>query len=150
FLAGRGLHDTYALQQVVTVVDAVNGAANMDNFMEACRQVALADLIIITKTDLARPGAVDRLQAKIRQLNASARIVLANAGQNVLQAMISGSLANALEERAAMEHSGHSAGVGSFVLTFDKPLNWPAFTVTMQALATLRGADLLRVKGLLA
>ena len=150
FLAERGLHETYGLQQVVTVVDAVSGAANIDTYPEARRQVALADLIIITKTDLAPPRAIQRLEAQLRLLNGSAGIVLAEAGKGASQALISGSMVQALAERAMSGHAAHSTGIGSFVLSFDIPLDWPAFAVTMRTLAALRGADLLRVKGLLS
>jgi hypothetical protein len=44
------------LAQVVTLVDAVNGADNLDRFAEAGRQAALADTLVITKTDLAPLG----------------------------------------------------------------------------------------------
>ena len=149
FLAERGLHETYGLQQLVTVIDAVSGAANIDTYPEARRQVALADLIIITKTDLAPPQAIERLEAQLRSLNGSAGIVLAEAGKGASQALISGSMVQALAERAMSGHAAHSTGIGSFVLSFDTPLDWPAFALTMQMLAALRGADLLRVKGLL-
>src|SRR5205823_4048904 len=46
--------------------------------------------------------------------------------------------------------TGHTHGLNSFSLIFDKPLSWPAFAQAMAALTVLRGPDLLRVKGLLA
>ena len=150
FLAERGLHETYGLQQVVAVVDAVSGTANLDSFAEARRQVALADLIIITKADLAAPSDVDNLRVALISINPAARIVLAEHGKGALQELISGNITHALAERAADSHASHSAGIGSFALTFDEPLDWTAFSLTMKTLAALRGADLLRMKGLLA
>jgi G3E family GTPase len=44
----------------------------------------------------------------------------------------------------------HSHGIDSFAITFDKPLAWPAFEQAMAVLTALRGADLLRVKGIVA
>ncbi|MBV9014318.1 MAG: GTP-binding protein, partial [Alphaproteobacteria bacterium] len=54
---------------------------------------------------------------------------------------------------AAHEHDhahAHSHGIDSFAVFFDKPLPWPVFEQTMAVLTGLRGADLLRVKGLVA
>ena len=54
----------YRLDGIVTVVDAVNGMAHLDAQEEAVRQVAVADRIVISKTDLADPAPLrDRLQA---------------------------------------------------------------------------------------
>src|SRR6476661_3090455 len=47
----------YALAGVVTLVDAVNGAATLDGHEEAVKQVAMADRLVLTKTDLAGDGA---------------------------------------------------------------------------------------------
>jgi G3E family GTPase len=149
FLAERGLHRMYGLQQVVAVIDVVNGEANIDGFAEARQQAALADLIVITKTDLAAPSQVESLQIHIRDLNRAAKIVTAS-GRDAAKAMLGGSLVNALDDRAATAHTEHSAGIASFVLTFDAPLDWRAFSLAMQTLAALRGPDLLRVKGLLS
>jgi G3E family GTPase len=149
FLAERGLSRMYALQQVVAVIDAVHGAANLDGFAEARQQAALADLVLVTKTDLAEPSQVARLKARIRELNGAARIVAAS-GVEAVQAMLGGSLIHALEDRGARGPAAHSAGIASFALTFDAPLDWRAFSLAMETLAALRGPDLLRVKGLLA
>ncbi len=47
----------------MTVVDAVNGAAHLDAQPEAVRQVAVADRLVLSKTDLADPAALrERLQ----------------------------------------------------------------------------------------
>jgi G3E family GTPase len=65
----------YAVEGVVTVVDAVNGAATLDAHPEALRQAAVADRIILTKTDLA--GDADALTERLRRLNPGATIIKA-------------------------------------------------------------------------
>jgi G3E family GTPase len=65
----------YAVEGVVTVVDAVNGAATLDAHPEALRQAAVADRIILTKTDLA--GDADALTERLRRLNSGATIIKA-------------------------------------------------------------------------
>ena len=150
FMAERGLHEMFGLQQVVTVIDAVNGAANLAAMPEAVRQVALADRIILTKADLSPPSRVDALKAALASINAAAPIITAEKGRVEPAVVISGSLISGLEQRTIGGPISHSRGIGSFTLTFDAPVRWPAFALAMRTLASLRGADLLRVKGLLA
>ncbi|HEY8564517.1 MAG TPA: GTP-binding protein [Beijerinckiaceae bacterium] len=71
----------YALQAVVTVVDAVNGAATLDAHPEALRQAAVADRLVVTKTDLASAEATQALTARLDALNPGApRITAVNGG----------------------------------------------------------------------
>ncbi|KZC98312.1 CobW family GTP-binding protein [Oceanibaculum pacificum] len=66
----------YRLDGVVTVVDAVNGEATLDNHIEAVKQAAVADRLVITKTDLVRDPAsardLDALEARLQTLNPAA------------------------------------------------------------------------------
>jgi G3E family GTPase len=75
----------YRLDGVVTVVDAVNGAATLDAHEESVKQAAVADRIVLTKTDLAdtpeRRAAKDALIARLRALNPAAAILDAAAGE---------------------------------------------------------------------
>jgi G3E family GTPase len=70
----------YAVEGVVTVVDAVNGSATLDAHREAVKQAAVAERIVLTKTDLVedRAGAAD-LRERLRQLNPGAAILSADA-----------------------------------------------------------------------
>ena len=43
---------------MLTVVDPLHGEATLDRYPEARRQVALADRLVFSKTDLARAGEV--------------------------------------------------------------------------------------------
>jgi len=60
---------SYRLDGVVTVVDAVNGFPTLANHEEALKQVAMADRLVISKVSLATPDAVISLQARLRELN---------------------------------------------------------------------------------
>ncbi|MDC7785537.1 GTP-binding protein [Rhodoplanes sp. TEM] len=65
----------YRLAQVVATVDAVNGLATLDRHSEALKQAAVADEVVITKTDLAAgPGVVETLAARVHGLNPGARL----------------------------------------------------------------------------
>ena len=64
--------DRYALNGVVTVVDATAGEATLDRFPEARAQAGVADLLLVSKTDLADAGTADRLRARLGALNPNA------------------------------------------------------------------------------
>jgi G3E family GTPase len=64
----------YALAGVVTLVDAVNGRASIAAHPEALKQAAVADQLLLTKTDLVTPEAVGDLRAALQRLNPAARV----------------------------------------------------------------------------
>lgn len=71
----------YRLDGVVTVVDAVNGETTLDAHEEAVKQAAMADRIILTKTDLASPAQEDGIRARLHALNPAAPILDAAKGE---------------------------------------------------------------------
>ena len=76
----------YRLDGVIAVVDAVNGAATLEAHPEAVKQAAVADRIVLTKTDLvgdAHAGALRTLMQRLRALNPAAPILDAAAGEAV-------------------------------------------------------------------
>jgi G3E family GTPase len=147
FATDRALGREFHLQALICVVDAVTGMANLEEMPEARRQAALADRVVVSKSDLAEPGAAERLVARIAALN-PAPVGIARYGE-LEPAFL-------LDEPEAPRHSfelggvEHTHGLASFSLVFDEPLSWPAFEQAMAVLAALRGSDLLRVKGLVA
>ena len=146
FASDRALGEEFHLQALIAVIDAPNGIRNLASAPEAREQIALADRIVLTKTDLADPA---ELIAQLKGLSAAP-----------VTRAVNGTIEPAylLDERLDLpahipEHDhahAHSHGIDSFVLTFDKPLSWPAFEQAMAVLTALRGADLLRVKGIVA
>src|SRR5262249_4171075 len=75
----------FRIDGVITVVDAINGAATLDDNIESLKQVAVADRIVLTKSDLAdtpeRRRAVDALLVRLAALNPAAPILDAAAGE---------------------------------------------------------------------
>ncbi len=146
FASDRALGEEFHLQALVTVIDAPSGARNLASAPEAMQQVALADRIVLTKSDLADPS---ELIAQIGALTAAP-----------VERAVNGAIdpAYLLDERLDLpmripEHDhahAHSHGIESFAITFDKPLSWPVFEQAMAVLTALRGPDLLRVKGIVA
>jgi G3E family GTPase len=147
----RALGDVYHLQGLVAVVDAPGGVANLDHTPEARQQVALADRIVVTKSDLADTAKAAALTERLRALSA-APLAAATNGEIDPAFLLEESLD--LATRVAThrhDHAhAHSHGIDSFALFFDRPLPWAVFEQAMAVLTGLRGADLLRVKGLVA
>ncbi|HEV2301037.1 MAG TPA: GTP-binding protein [Stellaceae bacterium] len=147
FATDRALGGEFHLQAMVAVVDAVNGARNLDRMEEARRQVAVADRIVLSKTDLAGRDAVDALAASLRDLCA-APLREAVAGAIEPSFLLDDGIIGRPELPAGGHR--HTHGIESFALLFEKPMPWPAFAQVMGVLANLRGPDLLRAKGLVA
>jgi G3E family GTPase len=78
FMSTPRMLERFAINGVVTLVDAVNGAQALESVEEARRQVAVADLLLVTKDDLARDPAsradLDRLRQDLARRNPNARI----------------------------------------------------------------------------
>ena len=66
------LRHHFCLGNVITTVDAVNGARQLDAQPESIKQVAVADRLVLTKTDLAPSEATDRLTLRLRHVNPGA------------------------------------------------------------------------------
>jgi G3E family GTPase len=146
FSTDRALGGEFHIDVVLAVVDAVGGEVNLDNAAEARKQVILADRLVISKTDLAEPAAVERLTRRLQQLNPRAVIDVAVNGALAAERMIA---PVAAERSGFVAEAEHSDGIESFVLEIAEPIEWPTFARAMETLTALRGADLLRVKGLL-
>jgi G3E family GTPase len=147
----------YRLDGVVTVIDAVGGLTNLAERPEALRQVAVADRIVLTKTDLADPGS---LLARIDALNPGAPVITARHGAVDPATILHAGLFNPASkipdvagwlqaEAHAHHHHDHDERITSFCLTFDRPLHWQGVGMWLELLIQTRGKDLLRIKGIL-
>ena len=154
----------YRLDGIVTVVDAVHAMGQFDAHAEAVRQVAMADRIVLSKTDLA--GDLAALRARMRQLNPGAPVVIAERGvvdpADILDCGLFdtagkiGDVRKWLDEAAFAavpagkpDPNRHDAHIHSFCLTYDKPLHWQGVGTCLEMLIGTRGESLLRVKGIL-
>jgi len=150
FSTDRALGGEFAIEVVLTLVDAVNGMRNLASAPEARKQTILADRLVISKIDLADSRTRKRLAARLKALNPRADIDLALDGAIDPRHLIdSGQDATAARRSGFVAEASHSDGIASFVLREKKPLQWPVFQRAMETLITLRGPDLLRIKGLL-
>jgi G3E family GTPase len=149
FATDRALGDECHVDSVIAVADAVNGLTTLDQFPEARQQAMLADTLVVSKTDLATPDGRETLIARLRALNPRAGIVTAAAGQ-VDPAIFAAAHADPIFQAETVSEATHSDGIGSFTLTWDRPLPWMLVARSMDTLLALRGGDILRAKGLLA
>jgi G3E family GTPase len=147
FATDRALGREFYLQSLVSVVDAVNGKGNLERTAEAKKQVALADRIVLTKTDLADAATTECLVERIALLN-RAPIGTATAGEIEPSFLLDETVSP--PRSFDLVGTEHTHGVRSFSLIFETPLSWASFEQTMAVLIALRGPDLLRVKGLVA
>lgn len=147
FAADRGIGREMHLDQVLTVADATSIEATFADAPEARRQLAVADRIVLTKTDLASPDDVARVSAFLREQSPAAEVLTAVQG-DLSPAEITRE--STLPRRVPEGHVHHSDGIETFVLGFDAPLPWSGVLTALQTLMDLRGPDILRVKGLLA
>jgi G3E family GTPase len=145
FSTDRALGGEFHIDVLLAVVDAVNGEATLKNAAEARKQVILADRLIVSKSDLAATG-LDSLRRHLQKLNPRAGIDVAVGGALDPERFIAPATA---ERSSFIAEAEHSDGIASFVLERQQPVEWTAFSRAMETLIALRGAELLRVKGIL-
>jgi G3E family GTPase len=158
-LAEPVIRHHFRLSAILTTVDAVNATAQLDTHAEAVKQIAVADRIILTKTDLAEAAAVRVLRARITGLNRSAPVLdtgeIGADGALLLVDDIYDAAGKAreisrwLDAGAPAAAHDHTDDVQSFCLTFDRPLDWTAFGVWATLMLHRHGAEVLRLKGVL-
>jgi G3E family GTPase len=159
------------LARVVTLVDAVTGAASLERFAEAARQAAVADALVISKTDLAPFG--EALAARLASLNSRAELIVGAGASDPATVLFAPSAyphpnppppagegvapepANSLPSPASGRGRGggiaeaeHTHGVAAFTIILEGAVSRLAFARALGGLAQDRGNDLLRVKGI--
>jgi len=172
--------ERYMVDGVVTTVDAVNGAGTLDRQPEAVKQAAIADRLVVTKSDLADPAALAMLEGRLAALNPGAPRLRAVNGEIEANALFGLGLFDPLTKTVEVQrwlrdeavlaqheagndhdhgHDGHHAAhdvnrhderIRAFCITRERPLSWGALSGWLDALATMRGDDLLRVKAIVA
>ena len=158
--------ERYRMDGIVTTVDAVLGDGQLDAHEESLKQAAVADRIVITKTDLADDGAVAALRRRLGGLNPGAALIVAEHGRVEPKALLDSGLYDpetktpdvrrwlneeAYAERHQHHHdvNRHDARIGAFCITADEPIPWDGFITFLEALLGTHGENVLRVKGVL-
>jgi G3E family GTPase len=139
---------------VVTVVDALNATEQLPRHPESVRQVAAADRLVLTKTDLVSPAATHALAARLAALNPLAELRHAHAA-DCTASWLTAAPDTPGRRRARLAPADdplteRSAPALSFTLTLDQPIDWTMFGIWLTLLLHHHGSDVLRVKGILA
>jgi G3E family GTPase len=134
--------DNFRLDAVVTTVDAIHGARQLREHPEAVKQVALADRLVVTKTDLVKPD--DSLMKVLARVNANAPLLRAREG------IAPADLFGADHTGADLQDAAHDHlhDIDTFSLVIDEPVEWRAFSAWLNRLKVEHADQLLRVKGI--
>eukprot|EP00747_Dinoflagellata_sp_TGD_P003246 gnl/TRDRNA2_/TRDRNA2_107564_c0_seq1.p1 gnl/TRDRNA2_/TRDRNA2_107564_c0~~gnl/TRDRNA2_/TRDRNA2_107564_c0_seq1.p1 ORF type:complete len:366 (+),score=57.45 gnl/TRDRNA2_/TRDRNA2_107564_c0_seq1:38-1099(+) len=163
----------FRLDAVIATVDAINGLQQLDDQQEAVKQAAVADRLIVTKTDIAEPSAIRALDKRLAALNPTAERIKAVRGAvsaarlfdagwydpdtktpDVRRWLRDEALADDDHGHHDHDHGDHDVnrhdgGILAFALSFDEPLLWSRVNLWLAALRQVHGEKLLRVKGVL-
>jgi G3E family GTPase len=138
----------FALAGIVATIDGLCGARTLDRHDEARRQAAIADRLVITKTDVAGSNCV-ALAERLRALNPVAAIDCAAEMVLGKELLFGTGFDTARDKTCGGEGHPHE-GIETFCLVRDRPIAWDGFKLWISVLASLCGERLLRVKGFIA
>ncbi len=159
-LTDAAVAQSFELRCVVAVCDGVHGLQHLDAHDESRKQAAVADVLVLSKRDVASAEALDALSARLASVNPGAVQVHASHGDVDPAAFERGGYAiDARSEiaRRWLNDTGYAAATPSaaadpsittFTLTHEQPITVPGLVLWMHLLAGFRGAGLLRVKGI--
>jgi G3E family GTPase len=145
------------LDGIVTTVDALHGTLQLERQPEARRQVAMADRILLTKTDLATAGQIDDAAARIATLNPTAPVRhIINGTASPSDVFDLGPDEGRLEQwLRPLDGTGHhhiafrhGEQIASVVLRHDRPVVWDDLRHWLESILSLRGDSVLRLKGI--
>ena len=160
----------YRLDGIITTVDALLGDATLDEFEESVKQIAIAERIVMTKTDLVDGAKVSSLEARIGAINPGAHLIRATGDTptptDLFEAgLFDGDLKpqierwldiDATDSEPVYDHQhdhahshAHDKAIRTFAIERATPIKWEAFTEWLDMLLTTQGDRILRIKGVL-
>ena len=161
-MTDRNLCEVYALDGVVTTVDAVTGLATLERYREALRQAAVADRIVLTKTDLPEAQAA-AVKERLAAVNPGAPVLAVVRGAIAPSALFDSGIYDvsgkhpdvhawlaheAVAAAGGHAHHHHQDDITTFCIVREEPLRAVTLALMLSALAENCGADLLRMKGI--
>lgn len=168
-MADPVLRHHFRLGSIVTTIDAVNGAHHLAEHLESVKQVAVADRLVLTKTDLVGRARVEAVRAAVARYNPTAPLLETPAHSLAVDRLFTAETfdssgrghdapdmprAHAGLTLSAESDGGdaidrHARDFTAVSLTVDRPLDWTAFGIWLTMLLHAHGDDVLRVKGIL-
>lgn len=162
------LRGSFRLTGLVSTIDAVFGGRQLDEHSEALKQAAIADELVITKTDAAEPRQLEALRTRLKTLNPGAALIESSPGAypapnllfdvagfhldakpEAVKRWIHDELHHPLESGHADSGHRHDTRVATFCIRIAEPLEWARVLEWLELLLASRGESLLRMKGLL-
>lgn len=150
---------------VITMVDGVNGEGQLDDCPESVKQAAVADCLVISKTDIAEQPGLLRLRKRLARINPGAQLLDAVRGAVAPGLLFGAALVNPAAEREAVERwlneeayakaeplrgaGRHGDDIRAFAVRHEEPVTGAGLAAWLNLMATLKGANLLRVKGII-
>lgn len=160
----------FRMDGVVTTVDAVLGEAQLDSYFEAAKQAAVADRLILTKTDLASPAAFAALKERLNELNPAATQIYAIKGKIDFDQILNLGLFNSRDKipdvqtwlnaqrykpvkagalgHVAPDKDAHDNRIRSFSVIIDNPIPLSGLQAALEMLVSFRSEYLLRFKAI--
>jgi G3E family GTPase len=159
------LVEHFRFDGMVTVIDAQHGSGQLSRQFESVKQVAMADALVYSKSDLVDAQALAALQVKVRRLNPRANALISSANGVEVASLLNLGLYDAKNKTADVNRwlgdvekvNNHSVVSGirphgalrHFSISFTRPLDWEDFLEAFNMLALVAGDNLLRLKGVL-
>ncbi|PQM67523.1 MAG: GTP-binding protein [Rhodobacterales bacterium] len=156
----------YSLDGVITVVDSINGEKTLDLHEESLKQLALAEKIILSKTDIVDKDEIKSLVYRIKEINPVSQIIFSKFGNIPLEEIFglgaydpykkSADVKNwlAAEKYKDKKHhhhhdvNRHNENIRAFSMMSENPVNMIAFSFFRDMITAALGANLLRMKGI--
>ena len=152
---------------VITLVDCMNGAGQLEDCPESVKQAAVADCLVITKADLAGKPALARLRKRLAGINPGAQVHEAVCGEIAPALLFEAALDDPAAERGRVERwlnetafvkaeraplavrrTRHGSRINAFAVRREGAVSAAGLMGWLNLLAALKGANLLRVKAL--
>ncbi len=157
------ISSTYRLDAVVVTVDSVYGLDQLNTHSEARKQAAVADVLMITKADLATEMQMNNLQTALAEINAGATQYQVLHGEIAPSNIIDIGLFDSASQAAKPERwlrapskkttggfaKAHDEGISSFTITLPMPLSYDQLEPKLKWLCQSHGEHLLRLKGII-
>lgn len=153
-LSDNRLTSAYRLGRIIATVDAVAGGRTLDQHPTASSQVALADTIVLTKTDLVAEDEVTALERRLRAVGTLGDIIRSAPGHQPGPDQLFADRDTGFDivrQPALVDSSRHAHGdIQTFAIRFEGSVIWSDFVEWLELLLYARGESLLRVKGYVA
>ena len=162
-MTDASVRERYVLAGVVTTVDAVAGTRSLAGYVECARQIAFADRIVLTKTDVPQ-ACPESLEVRLRDIHGDCPTLRAVRGQIEPDVLFPADVATRMPAflataaplrglatyRVDVASHAHSTGMTSVSIVRDEPVHAATLALFVSALAENCGDDLVRVKGIVS